>query len=43
MNTREEKIKTYAISMGSSVAVMIAKLLTHPIDTIKSKLQVSRA
>lgn len=28
--------------MGSSLASLIAKFLTHPIDTIKSKLQVSR-
>jgi hypothetical protein len=31
----------YALSISSSIASMIAKFVTHPIDTIKSKLQVN--
>jgi hypothetical protein len=30
-----------ALSISSSFASMIAKFVTHPIDTIKSKLQVN--
>jgi hypothetical protein len=32
----------YALSIGSSIASMIAKFTTHPIDTIKAKIQVNR-
>lgn len=40
--SRENKEKAIAISIASSLASIIAKFATHPIDTIKAKLQVSR-
>ena len=42
MTEKQDKEKAIALSIGSSAAGMIAKFVTHPIDTIKAKLQVSR-
>lgn len=42
MTSNEERHRTLALSIGSSLAGMLAKFLTHPIDTVKAKLQVNR-
>ena len=39
---KKEKEQALALTIGSSVASMIGKIVTHPIDTIKAKLQVNR-
>ena len=39
---QKDRRSAVALSLGSSLAAMIAKLVTHPIDTIKAKLQISR-
>lgn len=39
---KKEKEQALAVTIGSSVASMIGKIVTHPIDTIKAKLQVNR-
>lgn len=42
MRIPTEKEKAYATSIGASFASMIAKFLCHPIDTVKSKIQIGR-
>lgn len=42
ITAKKEKEQALAVTIGSSVASMIAKIVTHPIDTIKAKIQVNR-